>query len=399
MSKKSTPFQQDRGGGEDTALASSGASDFAALFEQSQGVRQRPQVGDVVRGEVLAVGSEEIFIGTGGPIDAVIPRKDLGESPPKVGDFIEARVMRSSESEILLRPLSATSTVSVDSLEDAFEMELPVEGTVVEVVKGGFRVKLLGLTAFCPMSQMDAKPIKDPAEYLNKKFEFTVTKLEPPRDVVLSRRKLLSLQRAETEGQFLKEFKAGDFVDGEVTRLEPFGAFVELRPQVEALVHISELSWDRVRNPQEAVAVGQRVNVRILKIDESEERLKISVSLKQGRGQVDPWTRISEDFPRGRILEGRIEKRESFGFFVHLGPGVTGLLPKSRFRDGLTSVENKRVGDGISVQITEVKPEERRITLGLPTEESDAADWSHALGAKAEKSLGTLGDLFKNFKK
>lgn len=377
----------------------SSKSDFGALLDQSLSLKAGLKPGSVLRGEILSIGAEEIFISTGTPVDGVIPRRDLGSKEIKVGDFLEARVVRVGDDQILLRMQGASTSSELDSLEDAFDMELPIEGTVVEAIKGGFRVKVSGLPGFCPLSQMDSKPIKDPAIYVGKKFDFIITQLARPRQLVVSRRKILDLQRAENEGEFIKKSQVGDYVDGTVTRMEAFGAFVEIQPGIEGLIHISELSWNRIRHPQEAVHVEQRVNAKILKIDEEDSRLKISLSLKQGKGQLDPWSTISQDFPVGRVLEGTIEKREAFGFFVNIAPGITGLLPKSKFKDGAASVENKKPSEKIIVQVAEVRPEERRLTLSVPGEAGDEIDWKSMVKDQSSPGLGTMADLFKGLKR
>ncbi len=391
MKKNKNPFD-DLFGTEEVATS----SDFGSLLDQSLNLKANLKPGASLRGEILSIGQEEIFISTGTPVDGVIPRRDLGSKEVKVGDFIEARVVRVSDDQILLRMQGASTSSEVDSLEDAFDMELPVEGVVVEVNKGGFKVKVNGISGFCPMSQMDSKPIKDPSTYVGKKLDFTITQLALPRQLVVSRRKILDLQRAETEGELLKEIQVGDFIDGTITRMETFGAFLEIKPGIEGLIHISELSWNRVRHPQDVVTVDQRVNAKILKIDVEDSRLKISLSLKQGKGQLDPWSTIAEDYPVGRVLEGTIEKREAFGFFVNIAPGLTGLLPISRFKDAVTKIENKKPNEKIIVQITELQPEQRRMTLGIPGESGDDIDWKSLVTEKS--NMGTMADLFKGIK-
>lgn len=369
--------------------------DFAALFERTSTVGGKLTTGSLIKVEILSIGQEEVFVSTGTPVDGVIPKRDFAGKDIKVGQIVEARVIRVSDEQVLLRPQGARTSGEVDSLEDAFEMELPVEGTVTEVVKGGFRVKVNGIAGFCPMGQIDSRSVKDPQVFVGKKLDFHITQLALPRQLVVSRRKILEQLKAENEGEFLNQFKAGDYVDGTVTRAEPFGVFVELKPGLEGLVHISELSWERVRNPLDAVGIDQKVNVRILKIEDEDARLKISLSLKQGRGQLDPWSNIFETYPTGRVVEGTVEKRESFGLFVNLGPGVTGLLPKSKFKDS-QGVESKRPGDKIIVQIAEIKAEERKLSLGFPGELGEEMDWKSMV---SDKKLGTMADLFKNIKK
>ena len=378
-------------------------NDFAAMFEQSlQSADRRLKVGDKLKGEILSMQKEEAFISTGTPNDAVILLKDLldkdGKNPFKTGDIIEVVVTKVRDDEVrVTRKGSTTASADLESLEDAFDMELPVEGRVIEAVKGGFRVQVQGKMAFCPVSQMDSRFVSDSSEYIGKKFEFIVTQFESGgRNIVVSRRKLLDLQKVENEGSFLRERKAGDVLQGKISRLEKFGAFVQLTDGVEGLVHISELAWGRVKDPSEVVQVGQDVQVKVLRLEEEGDRLKISLSLKQGGGESDPWLSMQEKFPVGTIVEGVVDKREGFGLFVTLAPGVTGLLPKSKWRDTLeaSTYEGKKKGERIKVAIDEVRLDDRRISLGLPSEAEDQSWRAHSGGGKSG-GLGTFADLLK----
>jgi small subunit ribosomal protein S1 len=377
-------------------------TDFASLFEKSMGaIGRKLSNGDTFIGELLSIGKEESFISTSTPVDAMILTADLldenKEVKYKVGDQIEVVVIKTKGGEIrVTKKGSKKSNSDLDSLEDAFDMELPVEGRVTEVCNGGFKVSVNNKSAFCPISQMDYK-VTDAASYVDKKFDFIITKMEP-RNLVVSRRKLLDLQKVESEGFFLDEVKPGAILNGRVSRIEPFGAFVTLDSGVEGLVHISEVGWSRLQNPSEAVSIGQNVSVKLLKSEEVDGRLKVSLSIKQAGGEGDPWMQVPMNFPVKSIHKGTVEKKEVYGLFVNIGPGVTGLLPKSKWRDSIDHqmYETRKKGDSLQVQIDEILFEQKRISLGIPTEVDDQA-WTSATGKSGftNSGLGNLADLLK----
>ena len=464
-----------------------GSSDFAQLFESSlQDIGKKLKAGDRIRGEILSIGKEEVFVSTGTVTDGVVLKPELvdkeGVFSHKVGDTLDLFVTQVRGGQIFLSP-KPTSKNLAEGLEDAFDMMLPVEGRVTETCNGGFRVLLMGQTAFCPISQMDLKRIDQPETYIGKKFEFMVTQFDR-RNVVVSRRKLLEEQKGVSQATFLEDHKVGDVVKGVVMRLEKFGAFIELAPGLEGLAHISELSWSRVANPAEAVQLGQEVDVKIIKMEEEAGRMKISVSVKQveahpwtnlpshieyGKiveGKVtrcmkfgafvevapgiegliplgemsytkrvmssdelfkegekilvmikevrpddrrislslrdagsDPWAMVPVNFAVGTIVKGRVERREPYGLFVKLDEGITGLLPKSKaMENGEFPYDKIKVGDDVTVQVAEVRQEERKLSLQVPAD-PDAEAWrgfsAPNSGAGAGKNLGTLGDQFK----
>ena len=388
----------------DESPAADNSEDFGSLFEQSlSSAGRRLQTGDKLKAEILSIGKEEAFVSTGTPQDAVILRADLLDDEKnlkyKVGDIIDVIVVKTKGDEIrVTRKGSKSAPVDVKSLEDAFDMELPVEGKVTEVVNGGYRVSVQGQAAFCPISQMDVRPVADPAGLIGKKFEFLITQFEArKRNIVISRRKLLDLQRAESEGTWIQTHKIGEILQGTITRLESFGAFVDLGQAVEGLVHISEVGFVRLKHPSEAVHVGDIVQVKILKIDEEDSRLKISLSIKQAGGVGDPWMQVPQTYPVGSILDGTVDKKADFGLFVVLAPGITGLLPKSKWREAVDSgqYENKKKGDVIKVRVDEVKFTERKISLGLPTEAEDESWKQH----QTSQSFGALAAAFQQASK
>lgn len=376
------------------------SQDFASLFEESLSqTTKKLHVGDKLQSEILSIGKTESFVSTGTPQDAVILTADLLDENQnlkyKTGEMIDIVILRVNADGIrATRKGSKSAPADFDNLEDAFDMELPVEGKVTEAVNGGFRVSIQGQMAFCPISQLEARHIKDPKEVLGKKYEFLITQFEPrKRNIVVSRRKLLDLQKAENEGAFMHDKKIGDVLSGTVTRVEPYGAFVDVGGGVEGLVHVSEIGYTRLKHAADGVALDASVQVKILKFDDIDGRLKISLSIKQAGGLDDPWTQLPQKYPVGSIAEGTVEKKADFGLFINLLPGVSGLLPKSKMRESTESkaYENLKVGDKVKVRIDEIKFEERRISLGVAT---DAEDESWREVAQKNQSFGAFAAAF-----
>lgn len=379
--------------------------DFEQMLNDSfTGGARRLKTGDNVRGEILSIGKEEAFMSTGTPVDGAIPVRELLDDKKqlkyKVGDVIDAKVVRVREGEILLKPAgSLSSSGDLESLEDAFDMELPVEGRVTEAVKGGFRVQIQGKMAFCPISQIDSKFVKEGAEFIGQKFDFIITQFEERgRNIVVSRRKILDLKKAESEGEFLQKHKMGDILHGKISRIEKYGAFVELNSGIDGLIPISELAWGRINDPSEIVRLGQEVDVSLLRATEEGDRLRISLSLKQAGGEGDPWMKVPMRYPVGSQHEGTIERKETYGLFVNLAPGITGLLPRSKWRDRIDGgqFDNRKKGERLLIQIDEINLEDKRLTLTPPDEATDLSWQQHSGSGKS--GLGTMADLLKDFK-
>jgi small subunit ribosomal protein S1 len=382
--------------------------EFAKLLGESfKKASKKLSVGDKIRGEILVLGQEDVFVATGAQHDGVISRRDLldaeGNCPYKAGDIIELYVTQVRGSDIKLSK-NATDKNLAEDLEDAFDMMLPVQGRVVEVCKGGVRVNLKGKIAFCPISQLDVNRVETGEEFVGKSLEFRITQFsEGGRNIVVSRRKLLEEERELSAGSFLEEHKDGEIVMGKVVRLEKFGAFVELAPALDGLVHISEMAWSRVGDPSEIVQVGQSVEVKILKRETIEGRMKIALSMKQampkealspsgaapafgtGAPVNDPWAK----YPVGTIVSGVVNRKELYGVFVQLEPGITGLLHKSQADEHPEfHFEKLKVNDKVSVQIAELKRDERRISLTVP-QDPDRDSWREH--TQSTSSFGSLG--------
>ncbi len=372
--------------------------DFSRLLGESLEAAEKIfAAGDRVSAEILALGGEDAIVALGPGKEGVVASGELAGR--KAGESVELFVTSVRPSEIRLSVHPTDKNIAQD-LKEAFESRRPVEGRVSEVCKGGVRVSVRGKSAFCPISQLDLKRVETGAEFVGKTLAFRITEWgEEGRGAVLSRRKLLEEEQARAVAAFFERNPEGSVVAGTVARLEKFGAFVELLPGVEGLAHVSELAWSRVESPADLLAVGQAVAVKILKREISDGRLKIALSLKQATEKpaaapaaavVDPWTK----YAAGQVLEGKITRKEPYGLFVQLEPGVVGLLHQSKTADAPDfRLESQKVGAPISVEIAEVRLSERRISLQLPRD-PDADEWRGRQPA-AEPSLGALGETLR----
>lgn len=347
------------------------SSQFMNLLNESEGKLSRQlKVGDKLTCELLSIGKEESFASTGTLKDGLVLtselKDDTGTLKYKVGDKIELYVLQIKGDDVKLSK-SASQKLSAEELEDAFDMMLPVDGKVIESVNGGYRVQVLNKLAFCPFSQIDLKRADSPEAYIGKKFQFMITQFDPKgRNIVVSRRKILEEQQAESQAAFTEDHKVGDVVRGVVSRIEKFGAFVELAPGLEGLVHISELSFSRLESPSEAVKVGDPLSLKILKMETEGGRPKISLSLKQT--QTEPWTELSSKIKEGQVVQGRVTKLLNFGAFVEILPGIEGLVPlgeMSYTKRVVKSDDLVKQNETISVMVKEIRWEDKKILLSL----------------------------------
>lgn len=368
---------------------SSKKSDFAALLESSfKKGKRKLSAGDKIEAEILVLGKEQVFVSTGTQNDGVVQRRDLldaeGNCPYKTGDKVILYVTLVRGTEIALSP-NPTAKNLADDLEDAFDKMLPVEGRVAEVCKGGVRVSVHGKMAFCPISQLDSKFVENAEEYVGKKLEFRITKFEEGgRNIIVSRKQIMEEDRALNAGTFLDDHHEGDVVKGRVTRLEKFGAFIELAPGVDGLAHISELSWSRVGDPAEVVQVGQEVNVKILKLDRAGNRPKISVSVKQAGTQ--PWDDFPAELQAGYVVTGKVTRCMNFGAFVEIAPGIEGLVPMSELSTARVKHPSDVVKEGekVQVRIKQIDSSMKRISLSI----KDAVEGGSSKGSGSMVDTG-----------
>jgi small subunit ribosomal protein S1 len=269
-------------------------------------------------------------------------------------------------------------------IEEAAESGEPVEGTVIEVVKGGLILDL-GVRGFLPASLVDIRRVQDLDEFMGQTLRCKVIELNRSRNnVVLSRRAVLEEERKEMRQAILDRLSPGDVVTGTISNIVDFGAFVDLEG-IDGLIHISELSWSHVNHPSELLEIGQEVQVKVLDIDR--ERQRISLGLKQT--QSDPWQQVIDTYDQGDVVEGRVTKVVTFGAFIEVVPGVEGLVHISELADH--HVENPREvvtqGETVKARIIEMDAERRRLSLSLKRVDGDLEGGAPALGLSEEVFL------------
>ncbi len=364
------------------------------LKEYGDGMDDSLTTGDKIEGTVVSIGQDAVYIDTGTKVDGAVDKAELlddkGELPYAVGDKVTLYVVGVSEHEIRLsRALSGVG--GLEMLQDAFHGKVPVEGKVMAVQKGGFHVEVLQRRAFCPISQMDVKYIESAGDYIGQTHEFLITQLEDHgKNIVLSRRKILEAKIAEARAEFFEGLSIGQTIEGVVTKIMPFGVFVEIAPGVEGMAHISELGWSRVETPEEAVSVHQKITVKVIGVENAAnpDKAKISLSIKQVGS--DPWESVDENFQIGQTVEGKVVRIAKFGAFVEIAPGIEGLVHISELSHTrrVPRVEDAVAeGESVRVSIKEIDPARRRVSLSIKDTEADpwkAAGSKFAVGAKLE---------------
>src|SRR3954471_8004868 len=327
--------------------------------------------GDVVTGKVVRVDKDEILVDIGYKSEGVIPISELSirrnvdpDEEVALGDEVDALGMQKEDADgrLILSKKRARFEKAWKRIEAAAESGEPVEGAVIEVVKGGLILDL-GVRGFLPASLVDIRRVQDLDEYLHKTLRCRVIELNRSRNnVVLSRRAVLEEERREVRQRILDTLDTGMVVEGVISNIVAFGAFVDL-DGIDGLIHISELSWSHVNHPSEVLEIGQKVNVKVLDIDR--DRQRISLGLKQT--QADPWQQVLDAYQQGDVVRGRVTKVVTFGAFVEILPGVEGLVHISELAQH--HVENPREvvsqGDTVNVRILEVDAERRRLSLSL----------------------------------
>lgn len=342
--------------------------DFATLFAREH-TGPALQDGQVVKGRVIHLGTDSVFVEIPGKGEAVIARAELedehGTLQVAVGDEVEATVV-ATNGEVHLSRRLLKGAQARERLEMAIANGLPVEGKVTAVVKGGYEVMVAGLRAFCPFSQIDVRRAESPDVFLNQVLEFRVTRYaDQGRNLVLSRRQLLEEQAAKTAEETRKKIVPGAVLPGVVTSLTDFGAFVDLGG-VQGLIHVSELSHSRVVKPVDLLQVGERLTVKVLKVDEHTG--KVALSLKALA--EDPWSTVAGQIRERQIMRGRIVRAMDFGVFVELLPGVDGLLHASEIpRSQQGKMKDAAASQAeITVMILSIDADKRRISLALAPE-------------------------------
>lgn len=392
---------------EDSFNQNNTEDDFEQMLEASFTKIPKLEPGMKVTGRVTSVGEENVFLDLGTNLDGVIGKAELLEAgvEVQVDDEVECFIVAVREGVVQCTTrLGASSEgragkeAAVSSLMDAEQSGIPVEGKVKEVVKGGVKVSLLGLEAFCPISQIDNSYVEDASVFLGGSYLFRVMRVEEDgRNIVISRKSLLQEEAEAKAKELWSTVNVGDTVKGVVTNIRKYGAFVNIGG-VEGLLHVSEMSHERVEDPADVLNVGQSIDVAVKSMDQAEG--KISLSIKSL--QADPWESATKVLGEGRVVVGRVTRLQPFGAFVEVAPGVDGLIHISELGGEKRIAHPREVlseGQEMDVKILSIDHERKRIALTVAAdkekeEEEKALD---DLRAKQKQqghgSMGTLGDL------
>jgi small subunit ribosomal protein S1 len=349
--------------------------------------------GDVVNGRVVRIDKDEVLVDIGYKSEGVIPSNELSirksvdpSEEVELGEEVDALVLtkEDAEGQLILSKKRARFEKAWRRIETAAESGEPVEGSVIEVVKGGLILDL-GVRGFLPASLVDIRRVHNLDEFMGQTLECKVIELNRSRNnVVLSRRAVLEEERKEVREQILDRLQPGQVVEGKISNIVDFGAFVDL-DGIDGLIHISELSWSHVNHPSEVVAIGDDVRIKVLDIDR--DRQRISLGLKQT--QEDPWQRVVSTHRPGDVLEGTVTKVVAFGAFVEILPGVEGLVHISELADHHVESPSEVVepGTSLNVKILEIDEERRRLSLSIKRVEGQNMPMGD-LGAQIAEASG-----------
>jgi small subunit ribosomal protein S1 len=352
-----------------TAQASPTREDFAKLLDETFGGGNL-QEGSVIKGKIVGIEKDMAVIDVGLKTEGRVALREFAgpgrQNELKVGDEVEVYLERVENAlgEAVLSRDKARREESWGKLETAFKNNEKVTGVIFNQVKGGFTVDLDGAVAFLPRSQVDIRPIRDVTPLMNVNQPFQILKMDRRRgNIVVSRRTVLEETRAEQRQELVQNLEEGQVIDGVVKNITDYGAFVDLGG-IDGLLHVTDIAWRRVNHPTEVLNIGQQVKVKIIKINHETHR--ISLGMKQLLD--DPWQGIEAKYPVGARFKGRVTNITDYGAFVELEPGIEGLIHVSEMSWTKKNVHPGKIvstSQEVEVQILEVDPVKRRISLGL----------------------------------
>jgi len=338
---------------------------FKELYEQSL---QSVHLGELVTGKIVQINSDVVMVDVGWKTEGYILARELkdesGNIAVDVGDEIEVMVeRRDQEGNLVLSRDKAAKMKVWDDVKSACENNLPVKGTVVERVKGGLSVDI-GIAAFLPGSQVDIRPVRDLDKYVGQTLMFDVLKYDRKRNnVVLSRRSILEHEREAEKKETLENICEGAIIEGIIKNITDYGLFIDLGG-IDGLLHVTDISWGRITKPSENFNKGDNITVKVLSFDREKER--VSLGLKQLTD--NPWESITDKYPVGGIVEGKVVNLTDYGAFVELDPGVEGLIHVSEMfwtREIKHPSKVLSLGQNLKAMILDVNKESKRISLGL----------------------------------
>lgn len=382
---------------------------FAELLAEEEVAVKEFTPGQKVKTSIAAISREAVFLALGGKSDGYISRQELedkdGNLTVKIGDPVEVYFISGQGNEMRFTTRMGGGQGGKDQFADAWQYGIPVEGHVEGEVKGGYEVRLAGNTkAFCPFSQAGLRRQIDQPEFIGQGLTFKIIEYrEGGKTIVLSRKSILEEERRQQKELLKESIKEGMTVQGTVSSIQPFGAFVEIGG-VEGLIPISEMAWGKVDDANELLSVGQVVMTVVLKLDWEKDR--ITLSLKNTL--ADPWEEVAEKYPEGSWQKGKVSRLAQFGAFVILCPGIEGLLHVSELGAGRRVNHPREVveeGQDVDVRIISIDKANRRLSFSLAEDQEKAekelmAEYKEKAAIKSQikdvpHGFGTLGELMK----
>lgn len=342
------------------------------LMEEIEKSLRMPQRGELVKGEVIQVGPREVYVNLGCKKDGIIPKAEIALEPDqdieslfKVGDEVEAKVLKTDDGEgnILLSRKKVEISEHWDEIIKAYEEKQLIDVKVVREVKGGVIATYKEVSGFIPMSQLNDRYVEKADEFVGKTLTVKVTRVDQKRNkAVFSHKAYLAEEKNKKVAEIWAGLNVGDTIEGTVMRFTDYGAFVDIGG-IDGLLHISEISWGKLKHPQEALEIGQKINVKILSMNE--EKGKISLGLKQNT--PEPWSVINEKYAVGQVVTGKVVQIKEYGAFVELEPGLDGLVHISEIAaKRVTNIADElTVGQTVSAKILEIDEPKRRISLSI----------------------------------
>jgi small subunit ribosomal protein S1 len=370
--------------------------DFAALLDESF-AKEDLLEGTVVKGKILAIEKDMAIIDVGLKTEGRIAVREFngpGRDPVKAGDIVEVYLERVENAlgEAVLSRDKARREESWTKLEKKFEANEKVEGVIFNKVKGGFTVDLDGAVAFLPGSQVDIRPVRDIGPLMHQGQMFQILKMDRRRgNIVVSRRSVLEESRAEQRSEIVARLKEGEIIDGVVKNITDYGAFIDLGG-IDGLLHVTDMAWRRVNHPSEIVNVGDTVKVQIIRINPDTQR--ISLGMKQL--QSDPWEGIEAKYPVGARFKGKVTNIADYGAFVEMEPGVEGLIHVSEMSWTKKNIHPGKIvatSQEVEVQVLEVDPNKRRISLGLKQTQDNPWEAFLAVHPKGSMVEGAIRNI------
>lgn len=348
-------------------------SEFEHMLEESLANIQELEVGDKVTGEIINITDSYIFVTLGSKRDAYAEKSDYadkkGNLTMEVGDSLTGYVVKYSETETLLA--KSLLTVNLRVLEEAFEGKIPIRGKATSLTKGGYNIDVSGIRVFCPLSHMDAKMVVDPQQFVGETFDFQIIDFKDNgKNIVVSRRIILEEEKNKKKKETLAKLEVGSVIQGKVTRLTSFGAFVDLGG-IDGLLHISQFSWSHIESPSDVLNIGDTIEAKIIKI----QKEKISLSMKAL--QENPINKVYEELEEGQIVKCKVLRNLPFGSFVEIKSGVEGLIPISEMARGrriASPDEIVKEGDLVEAQILKINLDKKKISLSMKRLQPDPWD-------------------------